>query len=172
MKKILVVLLVGIFALAVSSHALTPGKVAIGIDTAAANLGVANVNSFLVRYNFTKQIAGQLGINYNSYKNVAGATTSQLGFSGRVNYMLPAAFGDAKPLVGLQYSTDGATASTSIISLLLGIEAEVAKGVLVTGGIIPFSTASVGGASDTTMTTGTGTTAMRGGFIGATVYVN
>src|SRR3989338_5101574 len=101
MKKILGALLIGVFALAVSAQAGTAGKIGIGTNTAAANIGLLNATSFVVSYNLTNQFVGKLGLNYNSYKTQAGVTTSQTGYALGVDYVLPVTWGDATPLVGL-----------------------------------------------------------------------
>jgi len=73
----------------------------------------------------------------------------------RVNYYIPKTFGAANPYVGVQYSSDGAATATTILSLLLGVETEVSDGVTAGAGIIPYSAATTGGASDSSINTGT-----------------
>ena len=175
MKKLLGALLIGVMVLAVTAQAAPAGKIGLGIDTAAANIVTLNMTSLVLRYNLTEQIVGRLGLNYNSYKTQANVTTTQTGYSLRVDYMLPASFGAAKPLVGLSYSSDGATAATSILSLLLGIEAEVADGVVLGAGLIPYSTATTSGAAnpDTLISTGSSNgILLRGSYISASFYLN
>ncbi|OGC23735.1 hypothetical protein A2291_05055 [candidate division WOR-1 bacterium RIFOXYB2_FULL_42_35] len=169
MKKIFVALLIGVFAIAVAASAGTAGKIGVGIDTAGGNLGVANAQSLVVRYNFTDMISAGLGLNYNSYTSGA-TTTSQLGYSLRVNYALPVV-GAAMPFVGLQYSSDGATAATTILSLVLGAEVEI-NNVVIGAGLIPYSSTSASGATTSGYSTGTMNTSGRAGFISAGFYLN
>lgn len=170
MKKIFVALLIGVFAIAVAANAGTAGKIGIGIDTAGGNLATANAQSLVVRYNFTDMISAGLGINYNSYTSAASVTTSQLGYSLRVNYALPTV-GAAMPFVGLQYSSDGATVATTILSLVLGAEVEI-NNVVIGAGLIPYSTTSASGATTSGYSTGTMNTSGRAGFISAGFYLN
>ncbi|MBU1027115.1 MAG: hypothetical protein KKA31_05225 [Candidatus Margulisbacteria bacterium] len=172
MKKVLIAMLIAVIGLSVASFAVTAGKVGVGIETAGGNLVVGNCTSFAVRYNFTEQIIGKLGLNYSNEKNIAGVENSQSGLSLSGSYVLPYMMGDVAPLVGLQYSTDGASTATSIISLLLGVEAEVADGMVLGFGLIPYSTASMSGNTDSSISTGTGNMTGRGAYISAAVYVN
>jgi hypothetical protein len=174
MKKVLGALLIGVLALAVSAHAITAGKLCTGVDTAAGNLGFMNCAAAVLAYNFTDSISAGLGLNYNSYKTVAGVETSQTGISARVNYYLPMSLGPSAPFIGLQYSSDGAATATSIISLLLGGQVEVADGVIMASGLIPYSTATVSGVADpdVSINTGTSTTYLRSIFMSMTVELN
>ena len=173
MKKVLV--LIAILALTVSAHALTPGKITLGADTAAGNLGWVNCAALTVGYNFTDAIAASLGLNYNSYTPAGGTALSQTGIGLRVTYALPMKLSAATPVVGLQYTTDGATTSTSIISLLLGASIDIADGVDLNVGLIPYSTASRSGAgaSDTSMNTGASNTVLaRSIYLGLAIDLN
>ncbi|MFC1511075.1 hypothetical protein ACFL5U_01655 [Candidatus Margulisiibacteriota bacterium] len=176
MKKIISALIIVVFALAVSSYALTPGKLSLGIDTAIANLSIANAGAAYLGYNINGQIKAALGLNYNSYKTAAAAstTTSQTGISARVSYYLPMTLGSsaAVPLVGVQYSADGASTAASIISLLLGAEVGIADGVVMNIGLIPYSTCTTGGNSDSAIATGSSNTSGRGIFIGGAFDLN
>ena len=172
MKKLLGVLLIGVFALAISASAITPGKISIGIDSAAGNLLTNNVGALTVGYNITDAIEAKLGLNYSNGKVIGGAENSQTGISARVGYVLPVAWGAANPVIGVQYSADGATTATSIISLVLGVRAEVADGVVLGAGLLPYSQATMSGASDSSMNTGTDNQNGRSIYISAAVDLN
>ncbi|MFC1637596.1 hypothetical protein ACFL1W_01105 [Candidatus Margulisiibacteriota bacterium] len=149
-----------------------PGKVTLGIDTVGGNLSVFNCAALTVGYNISDAMAAKLGLNYSNDKTLGGVETSQTGLSARFSYTLPIMWGAASPVVGLQYSTDGASTATSIMSLTAGVQAEVAKGVMLGVGLIPYSTASMSGNTDTSMNTGTGNTMGRSVYIAADVALN
>lgn len=174
MKKILVALLIAVFGLSVASYAATAGKVGVGIDTGAGNLGIGVAPSMFVRYNITESIIGRVGLNYsNDSKDLFGRPdVSQTGYSARVDYLLPMMIGAAAPLVGVQYSSDGASTETTIMSLILGAEVEVGEGVVLGACLVPYSTASSGGSSDSSINTGTGALFNRSTTLSFSVYLN
>ena len=130
MKKILLAL-----AAVVLMASYASASVSVGVDP------VANANSLAIRYDFTKEIVGKLGINYNNL-TIGGASTSTTGYGAQLGYLLPVNWGGAQPLVAVNYSNDGATTSTSIISLRLGVEVKVADGVKLSAGITPYASMS------------------------------
>jgi hypothetical protein len=172
MKKVLGALLIGVLALAVSAHAVTPGKIVLGIDTAGGNLGRANCAATIVSYNITDSISAGVGLNYSNDKNAAGTENSQTGISARVNYYLPMTLASASPYVGLQYSSDGASTATSIVSLLIGGQSELADGVILGAGLIPYSSSDMSGTTDTSLNTGTGNLTGRNIFMSLGVELN
>lgn len=142
MKKIIGALLIGVFALSVASYA----SLSIGVDP------VANANSLALRYDFAGGIIGKVGVNYVS-TSVGGATTSTTGYGVQLAYALPMMIGKVKPLVGLNYNSDGASTATTITSLILGGEVEIASNVLLSAGITPYATTSTGGGAATSFIT-------------------
>jgi hypothetical protein len=75
--------------------------------------------------------------------------------------------------VGVQYSSDGATpTATTVLSILLGAEVEVANGVVLDATLVPYSTADMGGTTDSTMNTGTGNLTQRAATLSFLVYLN
>lgn len=144
MRKVVGTLLIVAFALAVASYA----ELYIGVDP------VADVNSLALRYDFAGGIIGKVGINYSN-ANAGGVSTSTTGYGIELDYALPAKLGSAKPLIGLDYNSDGAATATTNIVLKLGLEIEPVPGVLLSGGITPYTSTSVGGGAATTnLTTG------------------
>jgi len=73
MKKVFILALLAMVAIASASYAVTPGKVSLGVDTAGASSSVANVAAMVLRYNFTDSLTGQLGLNYSNGKPQGGA---------------------------------------------------------------------------------------------------
>ncbi len=122
------------------SASIASASLSVGVDP------VANANSLAVRYDFTKDIIGKAGINYNNI-TVGGASTSTTGYGAQLGYLLPMRLGAARPLVAVNYSNDGAATATSTISLRLGAEVMVADGVILSAGITPYYSQSVGGAT-------------------------
>ncbi|MBN3032979.1 MAG: hypothetical protein JW873_02680 [Candidatus Saganbacteria bacterium] len=153
MKKIIGVLLISVFALAAASSA----QLSIGVDP------VANAGSLALRYDFAGGIIGKVGVNYNNV-SVGGASTSTTGYGVQLAYALPMMIGKVKPLIGLNYSSDGASTATTNTSLRLGGEVEVASGVLLSAGITAYNSASTGGG------TATSTISTGGAWIG--IYCN
>ena len=133
MKKILLAL-----AAVVLMASYANASLSVGVDP------VANANSLALRYDFTKEIIGKLGINYNNI-SVGGASTSTMGYGAQLGYLLPAKLGAAQPLIAVNYSNNGATTATSTLSLRLGVEVKVAEGVIMSAGITPYYSASGGG---------------------------
>lgn len=146
MKKIIGALLIGVFALSVASYA----SLSIGVDPVANASG----NSLALRYDFIGGIIGKLGVNYNN-TSVGGASTSTTGYGVQVDYATPMKLGKVQPLIGLNYASNGVTPATAITSLILGGEIEVTSGVLLSAGITPYTSTTLGGGTATTvMTTG------------------
>lgn len=173
MKKMALLIIVALI-LSTASYALTPGKLTAGINTAIVNLGVLSAGSLTFGYDVNKDVRTVVGLAYNSYKTQAGVTTSQTGYALEVDYMLPIKLGSsaASPFAGLKYSSDGATATTTMLALVLGAEVPIADGVTIGVGLIPYAAATTAGASDTSMGTGSDNTCGRGLFISGAFSLN
>ena len=174
MKKVLLALLVTVLGLSVSAYAITAGKIGIGIDTGAGNntLGVG-VSALFFRYNFSDSIVGRLGINSFNDKDQNGNELSQTGYSVRIDYILPISWGAAFPIMGVQYSHDGAAEDPiGVLAFLLGFEAEVADGVVLGAALVPYSAFTRPGKRGSSVNTGTGLLTNRTASLSVGVYLN
>ncbi|MFA5104343.1 MAG: hypothetical protein WC527_04135 [Candidatus Margulisiibacteriota bacterium] len=133
MKKILLAL-VGVVLMASFAAA----SVSVGVDS------VTGANALALRYDFTKEIFGKVGIGYSNI-TVGGGSVSTTAYGAQIGYLLPVKLGGAKPLVAVNYSNDGANPAGTVISLKLGAEIQVADGVMLSAGITPYASATNSG---------------------------
>lgn len=142
MKKFFCAMLIGLSVLAVASSA----QLSVGVDPVAEASGVS---ALALRYDFAGGIVGKVGLNY---QNVSSPSSSTTAYGAQLAYALPNKIGKVTPLIGVNFSSNGAATATTVLSLKLGAELAL-DNVLLSAGITPYASTSTGGASSSTIST-------------------